>query len=80
MNKTTLRYIALSLLSATFLFSFIGVFVAGGVMAILAIIFSAGAIVCLVISMLDKKRPILADSTPTVPSEPKPSTPTPTVA
>lgn len=76
MNKKTLCYIALSLLSATFLFSFIGAFAAHLAMTILAIVFSAGAIVCLILSMLDKKRPVLADSTPTVPSEPTPKAPT----
>lgn len=64
MNKKTLQYIALVLLGATFLFSFIGAFAAHLAMTILAIVFSAGAIICFVLSLIEKKPTVTVTDAP----------------
>lgn len=58
MNKKILMYIALACVGLTLLFAFIGIFVNGGAgmaMCILAVIFSAAALTCLLIHVFYKR-------------------------
>lgn len=55
MNKKILMYIALACVGLTLLFAFIGIFAAHMAMCILAVIFSAAALTCLVIHVFYKR-------------------------
>ncbi|XQP55112.1 MAG: hypothetical protein ACOQNV_03190 [Mycoplasmoidaceae bacterium] len=71
MDKKKLQYLGLALVGLVFLFSLIGAFAAHLAMSILAIIFSAGAIVCLVFVVLDRKpKPTVTVAEPTATAEP----------
>ncbi len=56
MNKKALIYIALALLTLTFIFLIISLFAAALIMIILGMIFVVGSIVCLVIHATSTSR------------------------
>lgn len=57
MNKKLVSYFAIGFVGLTFVFAFIGIFVASMVMCILAMIFALGALACLLLFLFYKDKP-----------------------